>query len=119
MCSMFNRYTTPLDKSLITEEQNKKAEQIAKDITNQTSTNVHILEERGKAVGGVFFGKRYIYNIYILLYVKRLIFICLDGWDDEEAKYGAVVGSGDFTDAKYKPPSRRGPSGVGLFIACI
>ena len=75
-------YTTELDKSQFTAEQTARAERMAREIENASSSNSHLLEERGKKVEG-------------------------DGWDDddEEAKYGAVLGSGGYE--KYKPPMKR------------
>lgn len=83
-------YTVALDKNSVTAEMEAKANRIAREIESTTSSNAHVLEERGKNTTGAG-----------------------DGWDDEEAKYGAVVGSGDFVDNKYKPPSKRGASNAG------
>lgn len=45
-----NLYTKKLDKSLLSQEQIQLAESIAKAIEHSTSTNIHLLEERGQAV---------------------------------------------------------------------
>ena len=55
-------YTTKLDKSKLSKKQRQKAEQQAREILNKTSTNIHVMEDRGQNVNA-----------------------------DEEALYGAVV----------------------------
>jgi hypothetical protein len=40
-------YTTSLDKSKMDAQQLRKAEKIAKEIVSQTTTNIHLAEERG------------------------------------------------------------------------
>ena len=67
-------YTTELPEN-ITPEMRKKAEEMAKSIQAAPTSNPHLAEERGhKALS--------------------------DGWDDdEEARYGAVVGSGAYAKA--------------------
>eukprot|EP00944_MAST-04C_sp_MAST-4C-sp1_P013514 g13514.t1 len=55
-------YTTKLDKSKLSKQQKQKAERQAREILSKSSTNVHVMEDRGKSVNG-----------------------------DEEALYGAVV----------------------------
>jgi hypothetical protein len=42
-----NLYTTSLDKSKMDAQQIKAAEKLAKEIESQTSTNIHVAEERG------------------------------------------------------------------------
>lgn len=78
-------YTTELPET-ITPEMRKRAEAMAKSIQSQTTTNPHLAEERGQ---------------------KSLS----DGWDDdEEAKYGAVVGSGAYAKDQKATPSAWGAS---------
>jgi len=61
-----NLYTTPLNRTSLTKEQIEKAEKAAKEIMSQTSSNPHLMEERGHAVK--------------------------DAWGgDEEARYSSVV----------------------------
>jgi hypothetical protein len=80
-------YTTELNRNQVTAEQNARAERIAREIEGMSSTNTHLLEERGKKPLDDALG------------------------DDEEAKYGAVLGSGGYE--KYKPPAKRGANGPG------
>jgi len=47
-------YTTPLDKSKIEQKQIDKAERIAREIESTTSTNIHVMEERGHKIQGSF-----------------------------------------------------------------
>jgi len=45
-------YTTKLDANDFDEEKVRKAERIASEIEGSTSTNIHVMEERGQAIQG-------------------------------------------------------------------
>ena len=70
-----NLYTKRLDMSKISADQIKKADRLAKEIDSQTSTNIHLQEERGHAL-------------------ERDI--------DEEALYSGVIGTGGYAQGGPK-----------------
>jgi hypothetical protein len=47
-----NLYTTELDKSAMDSAKIKAAERMAREIETTTSSNIHVAEERGQAIGG-------------------------------------------------------------------
>jgi hypothetical protein len=47
-----NLYTTELDKSAMDTAKIKAAERMAREIETTTSSNIHVAEERGQAIGG-------------------------------------------------------------------
>ena len=63
-----NLYTTRLQPNALTAAQRKEAGKLAKEILSSTSNNTHVQEERGQGTST----------------------------DDEEARYGAVLGSGAY-----------------------
>ena len=49
-----NLYTTSLDKSAIDGKKQKEAERLAKEIESQSTSNIHLAEERGHVIQGDF-----------------------------------------------------------------
>jgi len=78
-------YTTALDKSSMTKSKQREAERIAKEIERQTTTNLHLAEERGHKIEGDY---------------------------DEEDRYSGVLTSGGKVRAALES-SRRASGGAG------
>ena len=64
------KYTTKLEAKKLSKAQRETAERLANEIQSIKASNPHVAEERGQVTG--------------------------TGDDDEEAKYGAVMGSGAY-----------------------
>ena len=77
-------YTTKLDKSKLSKQQKQKAERQAREILSKSSTNVHVMEDRGKSVNG-----------------------------DEEALYGAVVKNKSASPKKKKRETNASKTNIG------
>eukprot|EP00514_Thraustochytrium_sp_LLF1b_P001231 CAMPEP_0184514972 /NCGR_PEP_ID=MMETSP0198_2-20121128/4249_1 /TAXON_ID=1112570 /ORGANISM="Thraustochytrium sp., Strain LLF1b" /LENGTH=638 /DNA_ID=CAMNT_0026905199 /DNA_START=489 /DNA_END=2405 /DNA_ORIENTATION=+ len=84
-----NLYTTELDKDSLTAAERRRADKLARDIENKSSTNVHLREERGQVAQSDF-----------------------NGNESEEALYSSVS-RGDGNKQAYQPPHSRAKSPAG------